>query len=123
MRPVWILVTVAAVVFLGMRELVGEGDLWLTLGIGLLAGVLLLPVYLWVVWRVERREATAPARERAVSTTGTGWGTMLGIGMFVLVIANIVLLGCYEADGLGPLAGAVALLGFMAAAASPRSQT
>ena len=46
-----------------------------------------------------------------------GRGALIGFGMFAAVIANIGLLGGYRVDGWGSVAGALALLGFMAAAA------
>lgn len=41
---------------------------------------------------------------------------LIGIGMFAAVIINIALLGGYQVHGLGSVAGAVELFGFMAAA-------
>jgi membrane protease YdiL (CAAX protease family) len=46
-----------------------------------------------------------------------GLGTLIGVALFGLVIANIAALGFYEVNGLGSVAGAVGLLGFMAAVA------
>lgn len=87
----------------------------LTLLLGLATAVLALLAYAWVVRRTEQR---APV-EVAVRGAGgaLGRGALIGVGMFVAVIVNIALLGGYRVVGWGSAAGAVALLGFMAAAA------
>ncbi|PSL48674.1 hypothetical protein B0I31_12461 [Saccharothrix carnea] len=115
MRLLFQLGAVAVVAF-GGSAIVGAAQ-WnvpLTLLGGLATAVLSLYVYVWVVRRTERREP--------VEVTGTGAGPafgrglLIGVGMFGAVIANIAFLGGYRILGWGSPAGAVALLGFTAAA-------
>ncbi|GAA3958793.1 type II CAAX endopeptidase family protein [Streptomyces marokkonensis] len=88
---------------------------WLSLVVGLASAALAILVYAWVVRRTEHRAAMDVAREGAV--VKTGWGMLIGIGMFGAVIANLYAAGHYEIDGLGSPEGAVGLVGFMAGAA------
>jgi hypothetical protein len=92
-----------------------QGNTLLTLVLGVATAVLALVAYAWVVRRTERR---APA-EVAASGAGaaTGRGVLIGVALFAAVIANIALLGGYRINGPGSAAGALALFGFMAAAA------
>jgi membrane protease YdiL (CAAX protease family) len=107
---------VAVVALIGGRILAAvQGNMWLTLASGALTAVLSVLVYRWVVRRTERRQVTEIARKGAV--TATGLGTLIGVALFGLVIANIAFLGFYEVNGLGSVTGAVGLLGFMAAVA------
>ncbi|MFD6948775.1 CAAX protease [Nocardiopsis sp. TSRI0078] len=116
MRLVWQFLAVAVVALIGGQSLAAvQGNLWLTLAIGVLTAVLSVLVYGWVVRRTERREVTEIARKGVVSATGLG--TLIGVALFGLVIANIAFLGFYEVNGLGSVTGAVGLLGFMAAVA------
>ena len=116
MRLVKQFVVVAVVALAGSQAVAAIG--WntpLTLIFGLATAVLALFAYRWVVGRTEKREVTELGRRGAGSALGRG--TLVGIGMFAAVIANIAFLGGYEVAGWGSLGGAVALLGFMAAAA------
>jgi membrane protease YdiL (CAAX protease family) len=87
----------------------------LTLVVGLAAAVLALVSYAWVVRKTERREPVEVARRTAAAALGRG--VLIGLVMFVAVIANIYFLGGYEVRGWGSLTGAIAIFGFMAAAA------
>jgi len=87
----------------------------LTLVLGVATAVLAVVTYAWVVRRTEHRAPVEVARKGAVAALGRG--VLIGFGMFAAVIVNIAFLGDYRVDGLGSPAGAVALLGFMAAAA------
>ncbi|MEV0950439.1 type II CAAX endopeptidase family protein [Promicromonospora sp. NPDC050249] len=117
MRLVWQLVAVLAVSFLGSQGLALVGDNpWLALVVGLATAVLAVLVYAWVVRRTERREVVEVSRQGAVS--GLGWGTLLGVALFGLVIVNLAFLGSYTVHGLGTVTGAVGLVGFMAAVAA-----
>jgi membrane protease YdiL (CAAX protease family) len=115
MRLLMQLGAVALVAFAG-SAIVGavQWNAPLTLVLGLAAAVASLYVYAWVVRRTERR---APA-EIALRGAGAafGRGLLIGAGMFAAVIANIAFLGGYEVRGWGSASGAVALLGFTAAA-------
>jgi membrane protease YdiL (CAAX protease family) len=116
MRLVKQFIVVAVVALAGSQAVAAIG--WntpLTLIFGLATAVLALFAYRWVVGRTEKREVTELGRRGAGSALGRG--TLVGIGMFAAVIANIAFLGGYEVAGWGSLGGAVALLGFMAAAA------
>ncbi|MFC4628386.1 CPBP family intramembrane glutamic endopeptidase [Promicromonospora alba] len=116
MRLVWQLVAVLAVSFLGSQALALAGDNpWLALVVGFATAVLAVLVYAWVVRRTEHRDVVEVSREGAVS--GLGWGTLLGVGLFALVIVNLAFLGSYTVHGLGTVTGAVGLVGFMAAVA------
>ncbi|MGM1062507.1 lysostaphin resistance A-like protein [Saccharothrix sp. Mg75] len=86
----------------------------LTLVFGFATAALSLCAYAWVVRRTEHREPV----EVAVRGAGPafGRGLLIGAGMFAAVIATIAFLGGYEVLGWGSPAGAVALLGFTAAA-------
>lgn len=116
MRVVWQLLAVTAVGVVGGQVVLGvEDDPWLTLALGCLTAVVMLLVYRWVVGRTERRTVTEVARAGAVS--GLGGGTLAGVALFGMVIANLAFLGGYQVNGLGSVTGAVALFGLMAAAA------
>ncbi|MGH8878833.1 MAG: lysostaphin resistance A-like protein [Stackebrandtia sp.] len=116
MRLVWQLLAVAAIAFVGGQGVnAAQGNWWLTLGIGIATAVLSVFVYAWIVRLTERREVTEVSRQGAAS--GIGLGTLLGIGLFTMVIVNIAFLEGYRVDGLGSVTGAVGLFGFMAAAA------
>ncbi|MEU3642232.1 CPBP family intramembrane glutamic endopeptidase [Lentzea sp. NPDC034063] len=110
------LVVVVLVSFLGGTAV--QAVTWnppLTLIVGVAAAVLALASYAWVVRKTERREPVEVARSTAPAALGRG--VLIGLGMFVAVIVNIAFLGGYEVRGWGSLTGAVAIFGFMAAAA------
>ncbi|MFC4565515.1 CPBP family intramembrane glutamic endopeptidase [Nocardiopsis mangrovi] len=116
MRLLWQLSAVAAVAFLGGQGLFAvEDDPWLTLALGVLVAVASVFVYRWVVRRTEHRTVTEMAWKGAAASTG--WGTLLGVGLFALVIVDIAFLGGYRLHGPGSAMSALALVGFMAAAA------
>ncbi|MFC4335419.1 CPBP family intramembrane glutamic endopeptidase [Salininema proteolyticum] len=116
MRLFWQLLAIAVVSFVGGQALYAvEDEPWLMLPVGLVAAVLALFVYRWVVRRTERRAVTELAWEGAAYKTGLG--TLTGTAMFGFVIVNIAFLGFYRVDGMGDPGGAAGLLGFMAAAA------
>jgi membrane protease YdiL (CAAX protease family) len=87
----------------------------LTLLLGVATAVLSLLTYAWVVRRTERRDPVEVAVPGAAPALGRG--VLIGVAMFAAVIANIALLGGYRVTGWGSASGAVALVGFMAAAA------
>ena len=116
MRLVWQLIAVVAVSFLGGQGLMAvQDDPWLTLGVGLATAVVGVVVYTWVVRLTERRPVVEVALKG--SAPALTWGTLLGLGLFGLVIVNLAFLGSYTVHGLGSPTGALGLLGFMAAAA------
>lgn len=116
MRLVWQLLAVGVIVFGGGQAMLAFDDGgWLSLAIGLATVVLSVVAYRWIVGLTERRPVTELGREGAWA--GTGWGTLLGAGLFGLVIVNLAFLGYYEVDGLGDPAAVIGLFGFMAAAA------
>ncbi|MEU2025921.1 CPBP family intramembrane glutamic endopeptidase [Streptomyces sp. NPDC016469] len=116
MRVVWQLLAVVAVWAIGGQCVNAvDGNPWLTLAIGLVTAVLAVLAYRWVVGRTEHRQVTELAREGAPSALGRG--ALMGLVLFVAVIANVALLGDYEVNGLGSVTGAVGFVGFMAAAA------
>ncbi|MHA6632123.1 CPBP family intramembrane glutamic endopeptidase [Pseudonocardia sichuanensis] len=116
MRLIIQLAVVAAIALAG-STLVGvvawNPPLTLVLGLGTSAVALL--GYAWAVRRTERRAPDELSRTGAVPALVRG--TLLGVGMFAAVILTIALLGGYQVLGWGAPAGAVALFGFMAAAA------
>ncbi|GAB2975215.1 lysostaphin resistance A-like protein [Saccharothrix stipae] len=85
-----------------------------TLVSGLATAALSLCAYAWVVRRTERRAPVEVVGRGAGPAFGRG--LLIGLGMFGAVIANIAFLGGYEVLGWGSAGGAVALLGFTAAA-------
>ncbi|TQM43319.1 CPBP family intramembrane glutamic endopeptidase [Pseudonocardia cypriaca] len=87
----------------------------LTLIIGLVTAAAALLGYRWVVRRTEHRPIDELSRTGAVPTLALG--TLIGVGLFASVILNIAFLDGYRVLGWGSPAGAVALVGFMAAAA------
>jgi membrane protease YdiL (CAAX protease family) len=87
----------------------------LTLLAGLAAAALALAAYAWVVRRTERREPVEVSLKTAPGALGRG--VLIGLAMFLAVIVNIAFLGSYEVRGWGSVQGAVAIFGFMAAAA------
>ncbi|MET9632737.1 CPBP family intramembrane glutamic endopeptidase [Lentzea sp. NPDC006480] len=116
MRIVKQLVLVALVSMAGSAAVQAMG--WnapLTLVLGVATAALALAAYAWVVRRTERREPVEVALKGAPAAVGRG--VLIGIGMFVVVIVNIAFLGGYEVHGWGSVGGAVAIFGFMAAAA------
>ncbi len=116
MRFVWQFLAVVAVYALGGGAVsaVEEND-WLTLVLGVTVAALAVLVYGWVVRRTEHRPALDVAREGAAARTG--WGVLIGGGMFAAVVVNLFVAGYYEVDGLGSVTGALGLFGFMAAVA------
>ncbi|WP_217167434.1 CPBP family intramembrane glutamic endopeptidase [Streptomyces sp. AC512_CC834] len=117
MRFVWQFLAVLAAYAIGgiATNAVKDND-WLTLVVGLTSAALVVFVYAWVVRRTERRQALDVAREGAAAKTG--WGILMGAGMFTAVIVNLFASGHYEVDGVGSVQGAIGLVGFMAAAAA-----
>ncbi|ONI77578.1 CAAX protease family protein [Kribbella sp. ALI-6-A] len=116
MRLVQQLVVVAVVAFGGSLAVGAVG--WntpLTLVLGVATAVLSLLAYRWIVRRTERRTPVEVALGGAAAKAGRGF--LIGVGMFAVVIATIAALGGYEVAGWGSGAGAVALFGFVAAAA------
>jgi len=110
------LVAVAAVAFAGGQAVAAvQGNAWLTLALGVVTAVVAVLVYAWLVRRTERRAPTEVAHAGAAARITRG--VLIGAGMFAAVIVNIAFLGGYHVDGLGSVTGAVALFGFMAAAA------
>ncbi|NUT50057.1 MAG: CPBP family intramembrane metalloprotease [Saccharothrix sp.] len=81
---------------------------------GFATAALSLYVYAWVVRRTERREPVEVALKGAAPAFGRG--LVIGVVMFGAVISNIAFLGDYRVLGWGSVGGAVALLGFTAAA-------
>jgi membrane protease YdiL (CAAX protease family) len=116
MRLLKQLVAVAAVAFVGgMGVGAAEGNALLTLVLGVATAVLAVFVYARVVRWSERRAPVEVAAKGAAAAVGRG--VLIGVGMFAAVIVNIAFMGGYRVDGRGSVAGAVALFGFMAAAA------
>ncbi|GAA1277880.1 type II CAAX endopeptidase family protein [Sphaerisporangium rubeum] len=107
---------VAVVAFIG-GQLVGavRGVAWPALVLGGATAVLAVLAYAWVVRRTERREPVEVARTGAGAALGRG--VLLGAGMFTVVIGLIAAFGGYHVTGFGSVAGPVALIGVMAAAA------
>ena len=87
----------------------------LTLIVGLVTAAAALLGYRWVVRRTEHRATDELSRTGAVSALARG--TLIGVGLFASVILNIAFLDGYRVLGWGSPAGAIALVGFMAAAA------
>ncbi|MEU3440488.1 lysostaphin resistance A-like protein [Streptomyces griseoincarnatus] len=115
MRVVWQLLAVVLVSMVaGQSVAAAEGNPWATLGLGLVASVLSVYVYAWVVGRTEKRAVTEVARKGAVGAVGRG--VLIGTLVFAAVVANIAFVGHYEVDGWGSYTGAVGLAGFMAGA-------
>ncbi|ANZ34779.1 CAAX protease [Lentzea guizhouensis] len=86
----------------------------LTLVLGFAAAALVLYVYAFAVRKTERRAPDEIALKGAGPAFGRGLS--IGTGMFAAVILNIAFLGGYEVRGWGSVSGALALLGFTAAA-------
>ncbi|MFJ8544782.1 lysostaphin resistance A-like protein [Streptomyces sp. NPDC093586] len=116
MRFVWqFLAVMAMYAITGNAVNAAKENDGLTLVLGFVAAALALLVYAWVVRRTEHRPARDVAREGAVSKTG--WGLLIGVGMFSAVITNLFTSGYYEIHGLGSVPGALGLAGFMVGAA------
>ncbi|MFB4301095.1 lysostaphin resistance A-like protein [Actinomadura sp. NTSP31] len=116
MRLVKQLLVVAAVALVGGQIAAAvDGNAALTLVVGMVTAVLAPLAYAWVVRRTEHRAPVEVATKGAGAAVGRGM--LIGFAMFGAVIANIAFLGDYRIDGFGSVAGALGLLGFMAAAA------
>ncbi|MFH8803962.1 lysostaphin resistance A-like protein [Streptomyces sp. NPDC017936] len=116
MKSVWQILAVVAVGAVGGQSVTAvKDDPWLSLLLGALTVVLSVVVYRWVVGRTEGRPVVELAREGARGAVLRGM--LIGVAMFVCVIANIAFLGDYEVHGFGSLSGTLALVGFMAGAA------
>jgi membrane protease YdiL (CAAX protease family) len=116
MRLLKQLVAVAAVAFAGSMGVGAvQGNSVLTLILGAATAVLAVFVYAAVVRWSERRAPVEVAAEGAAAAIGRG--VLIGVGLFVAVIVNIAFMGGYRIEGLGSVAGAAGLFGFMAAAA------
>ncbi len=86
----------------------------LTLIAGLAIAALSIAAYAWVVRKTEHRAPVEVALAGAPMAVSRG--VLIGLGMFLAVIVNIAFLGSYEVRGWGSVAGALAILGFTAAA-------
>ncbi|MCO8273782.1 CPBP family intramembrane metalloprotease [Actinoplanes sp. TRM 88003] len=109
-------VVVVGVAFLaGRATLAAQDNVWLSLVVGLVASVVALAAYHWVVRWTEKRPVTEA--EPGAAASGLVRGTLLGLAVFAAVIGNIAVNGGYRVHGLSddPLA-AVGLIGFMAGA-------
>ncbi|MEV5985639.1 type II CAAX endopeptidase family protein [Streptomyces sp. NPDC052051] len=116
MRLVWQILAVVAVSAIGGQSVTAvQGHPWPALLVGGLTAVLSVFVYRWVVGRTERRQVTELAGQGASGAVLRG--LLIGVAMFVCVIANIAFLGDYKVHGFGSLTGPVELVGFMAGAA------
>ncbi len=117
MRLIKQFVAVAVIAALGSQATTAvQGNPWLTMAAGLATAALAILAYAWVVRRTERRAVTEVASSKAIG--GLTRGGLIGVGMFTAVIATIASLGHYHVNGLGSVTGALAILGFMAAAAA-----
>ncbi|WP_394619833.1 CPBP family intramembrane glutamic endopeptidase [Lentzea sp. JNUCC 0626] len=116
MRILLQIVVVVAVSWVAGTGVQALGWNWpLTLVVGLLAAVLAVVAYGWIVRKTENREPTEVAWATAPGALSRG--VLIGLLMFVAVIVNIAFLGGYEVRGLGSVTGALAIFGFMAAVA------
>jgi len=116
MRLLKQLSAVAAVAFAGGQLVAAvQGNAFFSLVFGGAAAVAAVFVYAWVVRRTEHRTVDEVARAGAVRRLARG--ALIGVAMFAFVIVNIALLGGYHVHGIGSVTGAIALIGFMAAAA------
>lgn len=116
MKFVWQLLTVLAVSLVGGQCAAAVKDSpWLQLAVGILAAVLAVVAYGWVVRRTEHRPSTEVSPEGAAPALGRG--LLIGVAMFSAVVVNLFAAGYYEVDGLASPSGAAGLFGFMAAAA------
>ncbi|OLT27337.1 CAAX protease [Actinomadura sp. CNU-125] len=107
---------VAVVAFAGSAAVGAvHGNTFLTLVFGLATAVLAVWTYAWVVRRTERRAPAEVGADGAPAAVGRGMA--IGFAMFTAVIAAIAVCGGYGIDGFGSASGAIALIGFMAAAA------
>ncbi|GGM81016.1 hypothetical protein GCM10010106_29610 [Thermopolyspora flexuosa] len=117
MRLVVQLAAVVAVAFLGgLVTGAVEGSAPATLVAGVGTAVVLVLGYALAVRRTERRAAEEVAARGAAGALARG--LLVGAGMFGTVVLCLASLGYYRVDGMGSVAGAVALVGFMAAAAT-----
>ena len=116
MRFVWQFLAVFAV-FAAGGTAVGavQENPWLTCVLGLAVAAAAVTVYGWAVRRTEKRQPTEIALEG--SGAAAAWGTLVGAGLFGMIVLSIALLGGYHVHGFGSASGAVGLFGFMAAAA------
>jgi uncharacterized protein len=117
MRFVWQLLAMVAVSFAAGQALRAvDGHSVATLVVGTGAAALAVYAYAAVVrWSERRKPVSEVALQSAVA--GLGWGTLIGVGLFALVIVNIAFMGGYTVEGVGTPTGALGLFGFMAVAA------
>ncbi|GLY26810.1 type II CAAX endopeptidase family protein [Kineosporia sp. NBRC 101731] len=86
----------------------------LTLVLGVAAAVAEVWLYRWVIRKVEHREATELA---AVDVAALRRGTLLGLGMFCVVMLLITIFGGYDSLSWGSFFSVFATAGLMAAVA------
>jgi membrane protease YdiL (CAAX protease family) len=116
MRLLKQLLAVAVVAFAGGQGVAAvQWDPGLTLAIGIATAVLAVLAYRWVVQWTEHRHPAELAWRGGGAAFGRG--LLIGVAMCAAVVVNLALLDFYRVDGQGSVGGAVALLGFMAAAA------
>jgi uncharacterized protein len=107
---------VAAVAFAGGQLVAAvQGNAFFSLVFGGATAVAAVLVYAWVVRRTEHRTVEEVARTGAVRRLARG--ALIGVAMVSFVIVNIAFLGGYHVHGIGSVTGAIAMIGFMAAAA------
>ncbi|GAA4905729.1 CPBP family intramembrane glutamic endopeptidase [Streptomonospora salina] len=117
MRSVWQLLAVVGIGIIGGNVVASvEGAPWLTFAFGAVTAALSVLVYAWVVRRTERRTVAEVAPGGVVPQTALG--TVIGFGLFAMVVLNLFFLGFYTVEGVGSVVGAAGLVGFMAAAAA-----
>jgi membrane protease YdiL (CAAX protease family) len=116
MKLVWQILAVLAIAAAGGEVVsAAKGTWWLSLVLGLLASVVSVIVYRWVVGRTEQRAVTELAAEGARPAMTRG--ALIGVVWFSVVILNIAFLGDYSVHGYDSVTGAIGLIGFMAGAA------
>lgn len=117
MKFVWQLSALVAV-FIGCQGVMAlaGGMPWVELIGGIVACVLAVLVYRFVVGRTERRSVTELGSVRVARRLGVG--SLIGVALCGIVIASIAAGGYYRIDGFDSPTGAVGLAGVMLVAAT-----
>lgn len=111
-----IIVVGFAVAMLGTNAIAAAvTDPLASLLVGAVLAAAMMGLYIWVGLRIEKRSVAELDRRRG--SRHLLWGIAAGLGLATLTIGILAMLGAYRFTGWGSIAGALAVVGMMAAVA------